>query len=127
MHPLLYFRSATSLLFACISSTHAATIYHNWTVSWMDAAPDGVTRQVIGINGQWPCPEVHLNLGDRLIVTVNNQLGDQATSIHWHGIRQIGSNEMDGVTGVTQCAIPPGDTFTYDFTVRFFTIAIHIL
>jgi FtsP/CotA-like multicopper oxidase with cupredoxin domain len=25
---------------------------------------------------------------------------------------------MDGPTGVTQCPIPPGGTFTYDFVVR---------
>ncbi|KAF2205521.1 hypothetical protein GQ43DRAFT_362220, partial [Delitschia confertaspora ATCC 74209] len=36
---------------------------------------------------------------------------------HWHGIRQLGSNDMDGVNGVTQCPIAVGDTFTYKFNL----------
>ena len=38
-----------------------------------------------------------------------------STSIHWHGIDQKNSTMMDGVTGITQCAIPPGANFTYEF------------
>ena len=37
------------------------------------------------------------------------------TSIHWHGVRQLNNNEYDGVPGVTQCPIPPGQSFTYKF------------
>jgi len=37
------------------------------------------------------------------------------TSIHWHGIRQLGSMQMDGVNGVTQCPIAPRDHFVYSF------------
>jgi FtsP/CotA-like multicopper oxidase with cupredoxin domain len=40
-----------------------------------------------------------------------------ATSIHFHGLFQNGTNDMDGSVGITQCAIPPGYTFTYNFTV----------
>lgn len=35
------------------------------------------------------------------------------TSIHWHGIRQFKSMQMDGVNGVTECPIAPEDSFTY--------------
>lgn len=35
------------------------------------------------------------------------------TSIHWHGIRQWNTMQMDGVNGVTQCPIAPGDSFNY--------------
>ncbi|KEQ95395.1 hypothetical protein AUEXF2481DRAFT_65624, partial [Aureobasidium subglaciale EXF-2481] len=35
------------------------------------------------------------------------------TSIHWHGIRQNYTNEMDGVVGLTQCALAPGQSMTY--------------
>lgn len=39
------------------------------------------------------------------------------TTVHWHGLRQLNTAEMDGVPGVTQCPIAPGDTFTYSFRV----------
>ncbi|GJN75986.1 laccase, multicopper oxidase, benzenediol:oxygen oxidorectuctase [Purpureocillium lilacinum] len=39
------------------------------------------------------------------------------TAMHWHGVRQLNSNEYDGVPGVTQCPIPPGETHTYKFRV----------
>jgi iron transport multicopper oxidase len=73
-------------------------------------APRGleVSKPVIGINGQWPCPQVEASVGDKIIVNVCNNLGNQSTTVHWHGIRQNGTNEMDGVAGVTQCPIPPG-------------------
>lgn len=35
------------------------------------------------------------------------------TSIHWHGIRQNQTMHMDGVNGITQCPIAPGDYFVY--------------
>lgn len=41
--------------------------------------------------------------------------GGNGTSIHWHGIRQLNSMHMDGVNGVTQCPLAPGDSFTYSF------------
>ena len=40
---------------------------------------------------------------------------DNGTTVHWHGMRQLNSNEYDGVPGVTQCPITPGQTFTYRF------------
>ena len=50
-----------------------------------------------------------------LEITVKNDLQFNGTTIHWHGLRQLGSLEMDGVNGVTQCPIAPGETFTYKF------------
>lgn len=56
------------------------------------------------------------SIGSQIIeVTVENKLQYNGTSIHWHGIRQLKSFEMDGVNAVTQCAIAPGDSFTYRF------------
>lgn len=39
------------------------------------------------------------------------------TSIHWHDLDQKNTAWMDGVVGVSQCAIPPGGSFTYEFQV----------
>jgi hypothetical protein len=78
-------------------------------------APDGVPKQMILVNGQSPGPLIEANTGDRVRVTVHNQMAGDSTSIHWHGIDQRESVWMDGVHGVTQCAIPPGESFTYEF------------
>ena len=93
------------------------TVNYKWDISWVTAAPDGFSRPVIGINGQWPCPQIDVETGDRLVVEVYNGLGNQSTGLHWHGMYQNGTGYMDGTTGVTQCPIPPGHTLTYDFVV----------
>jgi len=63
-------------------------------------------------NGTVPGPELRVEQGDRVRVTLVNHLPD-ATSIHWHGINV--PDAMDGVAGITQNAVPPGGTFTYEF------------
>ena len=96
-----------------------AVVTYDWELTWVTANPDGrLARPVIGINGKFPCPAIHVNVNDRIIVNLKNSLGNESTSIHWHGIHQEGSNAMDGPTGATQCPILPGYNFTYDFTVR---------
>lgn len=68
------------------------------------------------INGKYPGPMVRLNRGDRLLINVTNNMPN-ATTIHCHGLFQNGTNWMDGVPGITQCPIPPGRSFLYNFTV----------
>lgn len=96
----------------------AKIVHYDWNITWVTAAPDGYSRPVIGINGQWPCPQVDVNMGDRVIFNIYNGLGNQSTSMHWHGIHQRGTTEMDGSSGTNQCPIAPGVSFTYDFIVR---------
>ena len=48
-------------------------------------------------------------------ITVYNDLPYNGTTIHWHGLRQLGSLEMDGVNAVTQCPIAPGSSYRYKF------------
>lgn len=99
----------------------AATVSYDFDVGWVVANPDGAfERQTIGINGQWPIPAITANVGDRVVVNVKNSLQNQTTSLHFHGIYQNGTTNMDGATGVSQCPIPPGATFTYDFKVCLF-------
>jgi FtsP/CotA-like multicopper oxidase with cupredoxin domain len=66
-------------------------------------------------NGTVPGPELRVTEGDRVRVTLINHL-PAATSIHWHGLRL--PNAEDGVAGVTQDAVPPGGTFSYEFVVK---------
>lgn len=93
------------------------TVTYNWDITWVTASPDGFSRPVIGINGKWPCPVVEVDLHDRLVVNVYNKLGNESTSLHWHGLPQHDTAVMDGSSGITQCPIPPGERFTYDFLV----------
>lgn len=88
---------------------------YNFTIAQSTLAPDGVQRSVMLINGQFPGPTIEANWGDTIQVTVNNQLGTEGTSLHWHGMLQTNSNDQDGVPGVTQCPIAPGQTYTYSF------------
>ncbi|KAL9607512.1 MAG: hypothetical protein Q9167_007579, partial [Letrouitia subvulpina] len=112
MSPLLFSLLSLGLLAA------AKTVTYDWEITWVTTKPDGFERPVIGINGQWPPPTVEVDIGDRLVVQVTNNLGNQSTSLHWHGIEQRGTNTMDGSSGATQCPIPPQAKFTYDFTIN---------
>jgi manganese oxidase len=68
-----------------------------------------------GYNGSSPGPTIEAVEGERVRIYVTNKL-NEPTSVHWHGI--ILPNGMDGVTGLTQKAIQPGETFKYEFTLK---------
>jgi len=68
-----------------------------------------------GYNGVTPGPTIEAFEGDRVRILVTNKL-PEGTSIHWHGF--ILPNGMDGVTGLTQPKIEPGETFAYEFTLK---------
>ena len=115
--PSSTFWAATILLFSwqCI----AKTVTYDFNVTWVTGNPDGMTdRKVVGVNGQWPLPIIEVDKGDQLVVNMHNGLGDKSATIHFHGMFQNGTNEMDGPSMVTQCPIPPGADFTYNFTVN---------
>ncbi|KAF2089185.1 multicopper oxidase [Saccharata proteae CBS 121410] len=90
--------------------------YH-WTITDDERNPDGVYRPMILINGEFPGPMIECNEGDPISVHVHNQAVN-ATSFHWHGIYQNGSNWMDGTVGITQCPIAPGANMTYEFKIQ---------
>ena len=79
----------------------------------------GVVADVIATaysyNGQVPGPLIRVTEGDRVRVVFANQL-PEPTTIHWHGITV--PNQMDGVPDVTQQAVQPGQSFTYEFVAR---------
>ncbi|CAI2167147.1 4172_t:CDS:10 [Funneliformis geosporum] len=82
----------------------------------VNLAPDGFTRVVSTINGQYPGPTIEANKGDRIVMNIHNEL-EAPTAIHSHGMFQRGTPWYDGVPGQTQCEIPNNYTFTYNFTV----------
>ncbi|EKE78286.1 multicopper oxidase family protein [Oceanibaculum indicum] len=69
---------------------------------------------VWGYNGSVPGPEIRALQGETIEIAVENGL-EQATTVHWHGIRL--PNAMDGVPHVTQDPIAPGGRFTYRFAL----------
>jgi hypothetical protein len=75
----------------------------------------GITAECWGYNGSTPGPVIEAVEGDRVRIYVTNKL-PEATTTHWHGI--FLPNGMDGVSGLNQTAIQPGETFVYEFTLR---------
>ncbi len=75
----------------------------------------GLRAKCWGYNGRTPGPTIEVVEGDHIRVYVTNRL-PEPTSVHWHGI--LLPNGMDGVAGLNQKPIAPGETFKYEFTLR---------
>ncbi|WP_300245982.1 multicopper oxidase family protein [Antarcticimicrobium sp.] len=76
-------------------------------------APEGYPEtEIWGFEGQAPGPLLRARQGARLQRRLMNEL-PVPTSVHWHGIRI--DNAMDGVAGLTQASVAPGETFDYVF------------
>lgn len=75
----------------------------------------GTKIKAWGYNGSTPGPTIEVVEGDRVRIYLTNKLPEH-TSMHWHGILLPWG--MDGVTGLTQPPIEPGETFVYEFTLQ---------
>ncbi len=75
----------------------------------------GREGSVTSINGVLPGPLVRMREGDAVTLRVTNEL-EEDSSIHWHGL--LVPAAMDGVPKVSFPGIRPGETFTYQFTVK---------
>lgn len=75
----------------------------------------GTMMEALAYNGQVPGPQLRVELGDSVRVILNNELSDP-TALHFHGL--LLPNDMDGVPGLNQPSILPGESFTYEFTLR---------
>jgi FtsP/CotA-like multicopper oxidase with cupredoxin domain len=75
----------------------------------------GMNAHLWGYNGQSPGPTIEVVEGDRVRIFVTNRLPEH-TSIHWHGQRL--PNGMDGVSGLNQPPIQPGQTYVYEFVAQ---------
>jgi len=67
-----------------------------------------------GYNDQYPGPLIRAPRGSTVVVRVRNEI-PQGTTVHWHGVRL--DNRFDGVPGLTQPPIAPGEVFTYEVKV----------
>jgi len=103
------------MLFGFTFNAQAALRKFNMTIEEVNLkVAKSLTVKTWAFDGQVPGPLIHVKQGDTVEVTVDNNT-TQPHTIHWHGTYQTGTWQMDGVPGVTQEAIQPGDSFTYKF------------
>ncbi len=75
----------------------------------------GVWREAMAYNDQVPGPEIRVGLGERIRIVFNNEL-PESSAIHFHGL--VVPYTEDGVPGLTQPLVLPGETYVYEFTTR---------
>ena len=75
---------------------------------------DGRPSRAIGLNGTVPGPLVRLRQGQKVRLSVTNDL-DVDSSIHWHGL--LVPFQYDGVPGISFPGIKPRSTFIYEFPI----------
>lgn len=73
----------------------------------------GKNKMAFAVNGQTPMPTLTFTEGDTALIYVHNQLHNQETSLHWHGL--ILPNRYDGVPYLTTAPIKAGETHEYRF------------
>jgi FtsP/CotA-like multicopper oxidase with cupredoxin domain len=73
-------------------------------------AINGRSFVMYGFNGQHPGPLIRVREQVTIVIVFTNHL-DLPTTVHWHGLRL--DNRFDGVPGLTQEPVQPGETFTY--------------
>lgn len=94
----------------------ADVVTYDWRLTPIMTAFDGVRLQTLGVNSK-PNHEavIEVQLGQEVKVHVTNKLSEP-TCLHWHGMKQLGTQEMDGMCGISQCAIEPNSSATYRYT-----------
>ena len=90
-------------------------VYHLVAEPVLHEFAPGLEAHCWGYNGRVHGPTIEAVEGDRVRIYVTNKLGAPTTA-HWHGV--LLPNGMDGVGGLTQRAIRPGETFKYEFTLK---------
>lgn len=89
-------------------------------VSYQTIAPDGVQRNGLVVNGGYPGPLIEANWGDWILLKITNDLTDEGTALHMHGLTQNGTPWYDGVPAAAQCPIVPGGELTMLFRAELY-------
>ncbi|KAA0045057.1 hypothetical protein IC582_020348 [Cucumis melo] len=74
------------------------------------------SKQIVTVNGKFPGPTIYAREDDTVLINVVNHV-QYNLSIHWHGVRQLRTGWADGPAYITQCPIPSGQSYLYNFTV----------
>ncbi|QDS68790.1 hypothetical protein FKW77_005840 [Venturia effusa] len=98
---------------ACGKMPDSSIVRHyDLSVGLAVIAPDGVQKNGLVVNGAFPGPLIEANWGEWIEITVTNNLPDEGTALHWHGLLQEGNPWFDGVPSVSQAPIAPGQSMT---------------
>lgn len=92
--------------------------HYDFEISKVNSLIAGKHRKLLAINGQYPGPLIEAIEGDTIVIHVVNRDYDSPTVLHFHGLSMNGSEYLDGVVGLTQRGISPGESFTYEFKVK---------
>lgn len=84
---------------------------YSLSASFVKNTINGKTIRMLSYNGQIPGPILRVKQGDNIKVNFKNNL-DEPTTVHWHGLRL--ENKSDGVPGMTQSPVKPGESYTYN-------------
>jgi manganese oxidase len=98
-----------------VKIVNGVKIFHLIAEDIDHAFDSGLRAKCWGFNGGVNSTVIEALEGERVRVYVTNRL-PVATSIHWHGFYL--PNGMDGVGGLTQPYIKPGETVKYEWTLR---------
>jgi iron transport multicopper oxidase len=103
-----------SLFLSQINQIESKTFRGKYKISWFEGAPDGVKRQILGMNNNFP-PTIRVKKGDKVEFEIENLIKDGITDIHFHGMFQKKTLLSDGVGGVTQCDPLYKEKYLYKF------------
>ncbi|KAI9846859.1 MAG: hypothetical protein M1837_003471 [Sclerophora amabilis] len=93
-----------------------ATCNYSVQTTWTVSTTSWPTATVMSVNGEWPPPSIEMEKGQRLRITVENELPEvEKLTLHFHGFHQKnGYISMDGPEHLSQCGVAPRQSFIYD-------------
>ncbi|KAM0901208.1 hypothetical protein ACQ4PT_020134 [Festuca glaucescens] len=107
---------SAAILHSAVVGAENHHVFLDWEVSYAVRSPLGIAKRVIAINGRLPGPLLNLTTNDVAHVNVVNTL-DEPFLLTWNGLQLRRNSWNDGVAG-TNCAIPPGENWTYVFQAK---------
>ncbi|KAG9293849.1 hypothetical protein G9A89_019187 [Geosiphon pyriformis] len=97
-------------------SCFAAIREYNFTITYEPIPNCGnPDRPVIHVNGQHPAPPIEANVGDIVRINMLNKMPQDSMTLHFHGLKQRGTQKSDGPPFITQLPTLPGESYTYEF------------
>ncbi|GAA0145914.1 oxidase [Lithospermum erythrorhizon] len=113
-----WFRVFFLLIVCLLSSTfvHGRVRNYKFSVVMKNTTRLCSSKQIVTVNGKFPGPTIYAREDDTVLIKVVNHV-KYNVSIHWHGIRQLRTGWADGPAYITQCPIPPKQSYVYNFTI----------
>ncbi|XP_074290474.1 laccase-17-like [Silene latifolia] len=117
MNSTLSLSAAILVVLANILLCRGITRHYKFDINAHNVTHLCKTKSIITVNGKFPGPTIFAREGDRVLIKVVNHVPNNLT-IHWHGIRQRGSQWADGPAYITQCPIQTNQSYVYNYTIN---------